>query len=91
MPTMNVIVIQTPVRKIVNKNTFHNRKKNHCVFARPCYSLCMNEKEIQLQALEAKLEQIANDLIDPMLDNQTTVLLHEMRKVREKINALVAE
>lgn len=49
----------------------------------------MNEKEIQLQVLEAKLEQIANDLIDPMLDNQTTVLLHAMRKVREKINALV--
>ena len=54
-----------------------------------CYSVCMNEKEIQLQVLEAKLEQIANDLIDPMLDNQTTVLLHKMRKVREKINALV--
>jgi hypothetical protein len=70
---------------------FSQSQKNHCVFARPCYSLCMNEKEIQLQAREEKLEQIANDLIDPMLDNQTTVLLHEMRKVREKINALVAE
>ena len=66
-------------------------QKNHCIFARLCYSLYMNEKEIQLQALEAKLEQIANDLIDPMLDDQTTVLLHAMRKVREKINALVAE
>jgi hypothetical protein len=51
----------------------------------------MNEKEIQLQALEEKLEQIANDLIDPMLDDQTTVLLHAMRKTREKINALLAE
>ena len=49
----------------------------------------MNEKEIQLQALEAKLEQIAEDLLNPCLDNQTTVLLHEMRKVRAKINALV--
>jgi hypothetical protein len=35
MPTMNVIVIQTPVRKIVNKNTFHNRKKI-IVFLRVC-------------------------------------------------------
>ena len=51
----------------------------------------MNEKEKQIQALNEKLEQIAYDLIDPMLDNQTTVLLHEMRKVREKINALLAE
>ena len=32
---MNVIVIQTPVRKIVNKNTFHNRKKI-IVFLRVC-------------------------------------------------------
>jgi hypothetical protein len=70
---------------------FSQSQKNRCVFARLCYSLCMNEKEIQLQALEEKLEQIANDLIDPMLDDQTTVLLHAMRKVREKINALVAE
>ena len=49
----------------------------------------MTEKEIQLEALTEKLEQIANDLIDPMLDDQTTVLLREMRKVREKINALL--
>jgi hypothetical protein len=65
--------------------------KNHCIFARLCYSLSMTEKEKEIQALEEKLEQIANDLIDPMLDDQTTVLLHAMRKVREKINALVAE
>jgi hypothetical protein len=51
----------------------------------------MTEKEKEIQVLEEKLEQIANDLIDPMLDDQTTVLLHAMRKVREKINALVAE
>jgi hypothetical protein len=68
-----------------------NRKTFHCIFARLCYSLSMTEKEKQIQALEEKLEQIANDLIDPMLDDQTTVLLHAMRKVREKINALVAE
>ena len=66
-------------------------QKIPCVFARLCYSLSMTEKEKQIQALEEKLEQIANDLIDPMLDDQTTVLLHAMRKVREKINALVAE
>jgi secreted Zn-dependent insulinase-like peptidase len=51
----------------------------------------MTDKEKEIQALEEKLEQIANDLIDPMLDNQTTFLLHAMRKVREKINDLVAE
>ena len=49
----------------------------------------MTEKEKQIEALTEKLEQIANDLIDPMLDDQTTVLLREMRKVREKINALL--
>ena len=75
----------------VNKNTLQNRKTFHCIFAGPCYSVCMNEKEIQLQALTEKLEQIAEDLIDPMLDDQTTVLLHAMRKTREKINALLAE
>ena len=49
----------------------------------------MTEKEKQIEALTEKLEQIANDLIDPMLDDQTTVLMREMRKVREKINALL--
>jgi hypothetical protein len=66
-------------------------QKIPCVFVRLCYSLSMTEKEKEIQALEEKLEQIANDLIDPMLDDQTTVLLRAMRKVREKINALVAE
>jgi len=88
---MSVIKIQTPVWKNVNKNTFTEPKKIPCIFARLWYLVCMTEKEKQIQALEEKLEQIANDLIDPMLDDQTTVLLHAMRKVREKINALVAE
>jgi len=73
------------------KKIFFNCKKIPCIFARLCYSLSMTEKEKEIQALEEKLEQIANDLIDPMLDDQTTVLLRAMRKVREKINALVAE
>lgn len=66
-------------------------QKIPCIFARLCYLVSMTEKEKQLEALEEKLEQIANDLIDPMLDDQTTVLLHAMRKTREKINALLAE
>jgi hypothetical protein len=46
------------------------------------------EKELELAKLNAQLEQVANDLIDPMLDDQITVLLHHMRKIREKINRL---
>ena len=79
------------VRCQAQKKYFFNRKKIPCIFARLCYSLSMTEKEKQIQVLEEKLEQIANDLINPCLDDQTTVLLHAMRKVREKINALVAE
>lgn len=48
----------------------------------------MTDKEKQIQALTEKLEQIAEDLIDPMLDDQTTVLLRAMRITREKIAAL---
>jgi hypothetical protein len=73
------------------KKIFTESKKNRCIFARLWYLVSMTEKEIQLQALTEKLEQIAEDLIDPMLDDQTTVLLHAMRKTREKINALLAE
>jgi hypothetical protein len=51
----------------------------------------MTEKEKELAKLTAQLEQVAEDLLDPMLDDQTTVLLHAMRKTREKINALLAE
>ena len=63
-------------------------QKNHCIFARLCYSLSMTDKEKELAKLNAQLEQVANDLIDPMLDDQITVLLHHMRKIREKINRL---
>jgi hypothetical protein len=80
-----------PSRLSSTKKIFFLSQKNHCIFARLCYSLSMTEKEKEIQALEEKLEHIANDLIDPMLDDQTTVLLRAMRKVREKINALVAE
>ena len=48
----------------------------------------MTEKEKELAKLTAQLEQLAEDLLDPMLDDQTTVLLHHMRKIREKINRL---
>jgi hypothetical protein len=74
--------------KIVNKNTFTEPKKIPCIFARLCYSLSMTEKEKELAKLNAQLEQVAEDLIDPMLDDQITVLLHHMRKIREKINRL---
>ena len=67
----------------VNKNTLQNRKTFHCIFARPCYSVCMNEKEIE--KLTAQLEQVAEDLLDPMLDDQTTVLLNHMGKLRKKL------
>lgn len=52
----------------------------------PCYSVGMKENEIQL--LTEKLEQIAEDLLNPAMDNQTTVLLNAMGKIREKIKRL---
>jgi hypothetical protein len=91
MPREPAWMLASRVSSFFCKKISRNRKNKSGFFARPCYSLCMNEKEIQLQTLEAKLEQIAEDLLNPCLDNQTTVLLHEMRKVRAKINALVAE
>lgn len=63
-------------------------QKIPCIFARLCYSLSMTEKEKELAKLNAQLEQVAEDLLDPMLDDQMTVLLHHMRKIREKINRL---
>ena len=48
----------------------------------------MTEKEIQIQTLTAKLEQIAEDLIDPMMDDQTTVLLNRLGKLRKKLAEL---
>ena len=73
----------------VNKNTLQNRKTFHCIFARLCYSLSMTEKEIQIQTLTEKLEQVAEDLLNPCLDNQTTVLLNHMSKLRKQIAALL--
>ena len=48
----------------------------------------MNEKEIQIQTLTAQIEQVAEDLIDPMLDDQTTVLIHHLGKLRKKLAEL---
>ena len=49
----------------------------------------MTEKEIQIQTLTEKLEQVAEDLHNPCLDNQTTVLLNHMSKLRKQIAALL--
>jgi len=46
----------------------------------------MNEKEIA--KLTAQLEQVAEDLLNPCLDDQTTVLIIHMGKLREKIAQL---
>jgi hypothetical protein len=67
----------------VNKNTFTEPKKIPCIFARLWYLVCMKEKEIE--KLTAQLEQVAEDLLDPMLDDQTTVLLNHMGKLRKKL------
>jgi hypothetical protein len=85
---MFVIKIQTPVWKIVNKNTFIKSKKIPCVFVGLCYSLSMKENEKEIAKLTAQLEQIAEDLLNPCLDDQTTVLLNAMGKIREKIKRL---
>lgn len=73
----------------VNKNNLQNRKTFHCIFARLWYLVSMTEKEKQIQTLALKLDQLAEDLLDPMLDDQTTVLINEMGKVRKKIEALL--
>ena len=85
---MSVIKIQTPVWKNVNKNTFTESKKIPCVFARPCYSLSMKENEKEIAKLTAQLEQVAEDLLNPCLDNQTTVLIIHMGKLRKKLAEL---
>jgi hypothetical protein len=46
----------------------------------------MKEKEIE--KLTAQLEQVAEDLLNPCLDDQTTVLLNHMSKLRKKIAEL---
>jgi len=43
----------------------------------------MKEKEIE--KLTAQLEQVAEDLLNPCLDDQTTVLLNHMSKLRKKL------
>ena len=74
--------------KIVNKNTFTEPKKIPCIFARLCYSISMTEKEKEIAKLTAQLEQVAEDLLDPMLDDQTTCLINRMGKLRKKIAEL---
>jgi hypothetical protein len=45
----------------------------------------MTEKEKELAKLYAQLEQAAEDLLNPCLDDQTTCLLVHMNKLRKKI------
>jgi hypothetical protein len=85
---MFVIKIQTPVWKIVNKNTFTESKKIPCIFARLCYLISMTTKEKEIAKITAQLEQVAEDLLDPMLDDQTTVLINHMGKLRKKLAEL---
>jgi hypothetical protein len=74
--------------RLSSKKIFFKLQKNPCIFVRLCYSLSMTEKEKEIAKLTAQLEQIAEDLLDPMLDDQTTVLINAMGKVREKIKRL---
>lgn len=74
--------------KKCQQKKFHAIEKNRCIFARVCYSLSMTEKEKQIQTLTAKIEQVAEDLLDPMLDDQTTVLLNHLGKLRKKLAEL---
>jgi hypothetical protein len=48
----------------------------------------MKENEKEIAKLTAQLEQVAEDLLNPCLDNQTTVLIIHMGKLREKIAQL---
>lgn len=45
----------------------------------------MTEKEEQIQTLIKKIEE---DLLNPCLDDQTTVLLNHLGKLRKKLAAL---
>jgi len=60
-------------------------QKIPCIFARLWYLVCMTEKEKELAKLTAQLEQVAEDLLNPCLDDQTTVLLNHMGKLRKKL------
>lgn len=48
----------------------------------------MKEKEIKKQALLTRLAMILEDLENPCLEDQTTILLNELGKVRRKLAAL---
>lgn len=48
----------------------------------------MTEKEKEIAKITAQLEQVAEDLLDPMLDDQTTVLINRMGKLRKKLAEL---
>jgi len=48
----------------------------------------MKENEKEIAKLTAQLEQVAEDLLNPCLDNQTTVLLNHMGKLRKKLAEL---
>ena len=48
----------------------------------------MTEKEKEITKITAQLEQVAEDLLDPMLDDQTTVLIRRMGKLRKKLAEL---
>lgn len=51
----------------------------------------MTEKEKEIAKITAQLEQVAEDLLDPMLDDQTTILLNRMGKLRKKIQWITRE
>ena len=48
----------------------------------------MTDKEIQIQTLTAKIEQVLEDLRNPALDDQTTVLGNHLGKLRKKLAEL---
>ena len=48
----------------------------------------MTEKEREITKITAQLEQVAEDLLDPMLDDQTTVLIRRKGKLRKKLAEL---
>lgn len=48
----------------------------------------MKDKETQIKNLTAKIEQVAEDLLNPCLDDQTTVLIHHLGKLRKKLAEL---
>lgn len=51
----------------------------------------MTTKEKEIAKITVQLEQVAEDLLDPMLDDQTTVLINHMGKLRKKLAELENE